>query len=152
MEYLLPTFQNMISFSNLLYTYMYLYCRTIKQLQDQISYANHQNHWKYSKFSMAHLREVELTGLTGTNCEFQFMKAILARAKRLHKVAISFNPNCWQHEGNMDAFECNLLYEGMWTSHRDAFTLNCVKCRPVQLVSFNFICCFFTQFITLFFA
>lgn len=40
---------------------------------------------------------VELTWLVGAGYEIWFMKTVLATAKRLCKVAISFNPYCWQH-------------------------------------------------------
>ena len=76
---------------------------------------------------MAYLVEVELTGLTGTDCEVWFMKTMLASAKGLFKVGISFNPYCWQHQGNMDAFERMLLDEGMWTCHRDTHMLTCLR-------------------------
>ena len=75
---------------------------------------------------MAYLVEVELTGLTGTDCEVWFMKTMLTSAKGLFKVGISFNPYCWQHQGNMDAFERMLLDEGMRTSCRDKFKLTCL--------------------------
>nr|TKW20094.1 hypothetical protein SEVIR_4G062900v2 [Setaria viridis] len=77
------------------------------------------------EISMAHVQEVELTGLTGTDCELWFMKAMLASAAGLCKVAISFNPQCGQHLGKMDAFERMLLDEGMLTSHREALMLTC---------------------------
>ncbi|PUZ62085.1 hypothetical protein GQ55_4G329400 [Panicum hallii var. hallii] len=88
---------------------------------------HHRYHWKSNEISMAHLQEVELTGLTGTDCEVWFMKTMLASAKGLFKVAISFNPYCWQHQGKMDAFERMLLDEGMWTSHRDTHMLTCLR-------------------------
>ncbi|RLN13437.1 hypothetical protein C2845_PM09G03490 [Panicum miliaceum] len=88
---------------------------------------HHRYHWKSNEISMAHLQEVELTGLTGTDCEVWFMKTVLASAKGLFKVAISFNPYCWQHQGKMDAFERMLLDEGMWTSHRDTHMLTCLR-------------------------
>nr|CAB3469773.1 unnamed protein product [Digitaria exilis] len=83
-------------------------------------------HWTSYEISMAHLQEVELTGLTGAECELSFMKVVFASAKRLHKVAISFNPKC-QHPGRMDAFERMLLDEGAWTIHRGEFMLTCLK-------------------------
>jgi hypothetical protein len=55
------------------------------------------------------------------------MKTMLASAKGLFKVGISFNPYCWQHQGNMDAFERMLLDEGMWTCHRDTHMLTCLR-------------------------
>lgn len=67
---------------------------------------------------MAHLEEVELTGLTGTDCELRFMNAVLASARGLRRVDIGFNPKCWQHEGKMDAFERMLLDEGIRGAHR----------------------------------
>ncbi|KAG2604376.1 hypothetical protein PVAP13_4NG058466 [Panicum virgatum] len=88
---------------------------------------HHRYHWKSNEISMAYLVEVELTGLTGTDCEVWFMKTILTSAKGLFKVAISFNPYCWQHQGNMDAFERMLLDEGMWTCHRDTHMLTCLR-------------------------
>ncbi|CAN6190815.1 unnamed protein product [Urochloa humidicola] len=75
------------------------------------------------EISMAHLQVVELTGLTGTECELCFMKAILTSAKGLRKVALSFNSKCEQHEDKMNAFESMLHKEGMMTSHREAFML-----------------------------
>ncbi|CAL5036925.1 unnamed protein product [Urochloa decumbens] len=87
---------------------------------------HHRYHWKSNDISMDHLQEVELTGLTGTDCELWFMKTMLASAKRLCKVAISFNPCCWQHPGKMDAFERMLVDEGMLVSHRDTHTLTCL--------------------------
>ncbi|OEL32762.1 hypothetical protein BAE44_0006218 [Dichanthelium oligosanthes] len=84
---------------------------------------DHSDYWTSHEISMAHLQEVELTGLTGSDCELWFMKAVLTSAKRLRKVAISFNRNC-RHTNKMDTFERMLLDEGMWTSHRDKFMLN----------------------------
>ncbi|KAF8698148.1 hypothetical protein HU200_035663 [Digitaria exilis] len=78
-------------------------------------------HWTSYEISMAHPQEVELTGLTGAECELSFVKVVFASAKRLYKVAISFNPKC-QHPGRMDAFE-RMLLDGAWTIHRGAFML-----------------------------
>ncbi|KAJ1296991.1 hypothetical protein BS78_01G344200 [Paspalum vaginatum] len=77
--------------------------------------------------SMSHLQEVEFAGLIGTECELWLMKAMLASANRLHKVAISFNPEFCQNEDKVDAFQRMLLYEGMWTSHRGPFKLTSLK-------------------------
>lgn len=110
----------MISLSNLLFsTYMYLYLQKYNFLCD------HPNHW-VNEFSMGHLQEAEFTGLIGIDCEVWFIKAMLASAKRLQKVAISFNPY-WLPRGKMDAFERLLLGGGMWTSHRDTYTLRCIR-------------------------
>jgi hypothetical protein len=79
---------------------------------------------------MSHLLEVELTGLTGIDCELWFMKAVIASAERLRKVDISFNPKCWQHECKMDAFERRLLDEEMRTSRRDKFMLTSLSKSP----------------------
>ena len=84
---------------------------------------DHPDHWASDEISMTHLQEVELTGLTGTGCELGFMKAVLTSAGGLRKVAATFNPKCKQPERKMDAFESMLLDQGMWTSHREAFTL-----------------------------
>ena len=85
---------------------------------------DHQDYWTSHEISMDHLQEVELSGLTGTECELWFMKAVLRSAKGLRKVAITFNPKCWQYQGKMDAFKRMLLDEGMQTSHPDAFMLH----------------------------
>jgi hypothetical protein len=85
---------------------------------------HHQDYWTSYEISMDHLQEVELSGLTGTDCELWFMKAVLTSAKGLRKVAVSFNPKCRQHQGKMDAFKRMLLDEGMQTSHPDAFMLH----------------------------
>ncbi|CAN6179217.1 unnamed protein product [Urochloa humidicola] len=87
---------------------------------------DHPDHWTSHDISMAHLQEVEVTGLTGTDCELRFMKTVLASAKRLHKVDVSFYPEC-QHQDKMDAFERMLLGEGMWTSHRGEHKLTCLS-------------------------
>ena len=84
---------------------------------------DHPDHWASHEISMTDLQEVELTGLTGTDCELWFMKAVLTSAGGLRKVAATFNPKCKQPERKMDAFESMLLDQGMWTSHREAFTL-----------------------------
>ncbi|CAL5036922.1 unnamed protein product [Urochloa decumbens] len=64
-----------------------------------------QDHWTSNEFSVDHLQEVELRGLTGVDCELWFMKAVFTSARGLRKVAVSFYPTCWQHEDKMDAFE-----------------------------------------------
>ncbi|KAG2609585.1 hypothetical protein PVAP13_4KG051300 [Panicum virgatum] len=87
---------------------------------------DHPDHWASYEISMAHLQEVELTGLTGIDCELWFMEAVIASARRLRKASISFNTECWQHECKMDAFERMLLDEGMRTSCRDKFKLTCL--------------------------
>ncbi|CAN6165008.1 unnamed protein product [Urochloa humidicola] len=84
---------------------------------------DHPDHWTLNEISLAHLNEIELTGLTGTDCELWLMEAVLASATRLRKVTISFNRECWQRqcwklEGKMDAFERMLLDEGMQCSCR----------------------------------
>ncbi|CAN6172637.1 unnamed protein product [Urochloa humidicola] len=86
----------------------------------------HLDYWASHEISMAHLQVVELTGLTGTECELWFMKAVLTSAKGLRKVAVSFNSKCEQHEveDKMNAFESMLHEEGMMTSHREEFMLN----------------------------
>ncbi|CAN6190839.1 unnamed protein product [Urochloa humidicola] len=84
---------------------------------------DHPDLWTSHEISMAHLQAIELIGLTGTDCELWFMKAVLTSARGLRKVAISFDPKCVQHEGKMDAFESMLHDEGMQTSHREAFIL-----------------------------
>ncbi|CAL5051206.1 unnamed protein product [Urochloa decumbens] len=92
---------------------------------------DHPDHWTSNEISLAHLKEIELTGLTGTDCELWFMHVVLASAKRLCKVAISFNRECWQRqccqvEGMMDTFERVLLDEGMQTSCRVEHKLTCI--------------------------
>ncbi|CAL5051214.1 unnamed protein product [Urochloa decumbens] len=84
----------------------------------------HLDYWTSHDISMAHLQVVELTGLTGTECELWFMKAVLTSARGLRKVAISFNSKCEQHEDKMNAFDSMLHEKGMRTSHREAFMLN----------------------------
>ncbi|CAN6202433.1 unnamed protein product [Urochloa humidicola] len=79
---------------------------------------DHPNHWISNEISLDHLKEIELTGLTGTDCELWLMEVVLASAKRLRKVAISFNRECWQRqcwqlESKMDTFERMLIDEGM---------------------------------------
>ena len=49
---------------------------------------DHQDYWTSHEISMDHLQEVELSGLTGTDCELWFMKAVLTSAKGLRKVAV----------------------------------------------------------------
>ncbi|KAJ1258155.1 hypothetical protein BS78_10G052800 [Paspalum vaginatum] len=98
-----------------------------KKLRSAKTECNHQDYWTSHEISMTHLLELEFTGLTGTDCELWFMKVVLASAKRLCKVAISFHTKCWQYQDKMDAFERMLLEEGMWTSHRDTFMLNSCK-------------------------
>ncbi|CAN6214980.1 unnamed protein product [Urochloa humidicola] len=92
---------------------------------------DHQDHWTSNEISLAHLKEIELIGLSGTDCELWFMQATLASAKRLCKVAISFNRECWQRqhcqiEDKMDTFERVLLDEGMQTSCRVEHKLTCL--------------------------
>nr|CAB3467103.1 unnamed protein product [Digitaria exilis] len=66
---------------------------------------DHSNHWTSHEISMVHLQDVELTGLTGVDCELWFTEAVLASAKILGKVTISFHKECCQHQDNMDAFQ-----------------------------------------------
>ncbi|XP_039841552.1 uncharacterized protein LOC120701803 [Panicum virgatum] len=91
--------------------------------REALDQCDHPDHWASHEISMTDLQEVELTGLTGTDCELWFMKAVLTSAGGLRKVAATFNPKCKQPERKMDAFESMLLDQGMWTSHREAFTL-----------------------------
>lgn len=76
---------------------------------------------------MDHLQEAELTGLIGTDCELWFIEAMLASAKRIRKVVISFNACYRESRGKMDAVERLLVGAGMWPSHRDTFKLTCVR-------------------------
>ena len=76
---------------------------------------------------MDHLQEAEFTGFAGIDCELWFIEAMLASAKRIHKVAISFNPYYRLPPGKIDVFERLLLGGGMWTSHRDTYTLTCIR-------------------------
>lgn len=76
---------------------------------------------------MVHLQDVELTGLTGVDCELWFTEAVLASAKILGKVTISFHKECCQHQDNMDAFQRLLIDEGMWTSRREEHMIICLK-------------------------
>ncbi|KAJ1258152.1 hypothetical protein BS78_10G052500 [Paspalum vaginatum] len=62
---------------------------------------HHQSHWISNEISMTHLQEVEFTGLIGTECELWFMKDMLASATKIRKVAINFNPKCWQHQSKL---------------------------------------------------
>ncbi|KAJ1263828.1 hypothetical protein BS78_09G216700 [Paspalum vaginatum] len=115
-------------FNNLTSLSLHLHSMDIK-LSNNLE-RHHQDDWALRDTTIAHLLELELTGLRGTDCELWFMKAVIASAKRLHKVAISFHPKCWEHQDNMDAFERMLLDEGMWISYRDTFTLNtCKTCK-----------------------
>ena len=101
---------------------------TILQLYDYdpreaLDQCDHPDHWASHEISMTDLQEVELTGLTGTDCELWFVNAVLASARGLHSVDIGFNPKCWQHESKMDAFVRKLLDEGMRASHRGTHTI-----------------------------
>ena len=89
---------------------------------------DHTNHWESNEISMAHLQELEFTGFTGiTDCELWSIKAVLRSTKSVRKVAISFNPDCWQHQGKMNTIERMLLRGGMWTSYRDTHMLTCLR-------------------------
>ncbi|CAO2047607.1 unnamed protein product [Urochloa humidicola] len=94
---------------------------------DADAVCDHPNHWTSNAIFMAQLQEVELTGLTGTDCELWFMKTMLASAERLHKVAISFINQKDQHPSKMDAFKRMLLDEGMQISQRGAYMFACLK-------------------------
>ncbi|KAL6893809.1 hypothetical protein ACP4OV_007907 [Aristida adscensionis] len=48
--------------------------------------ASYANKWKSSDLSLAQLEEAEFTGLTGTECEVQFLQFVLAGATKLQKV------------------------------------------------------------------
>jgi hypothetical protein len=74
---------------------------------------------------MAHLKRVELTGLSAT--ELWFAKAMLASAKRLRMMTISFTAECWKQKHKMAAYKQMLHDEGMTTSHSGEFTLTCRK-------------------------
>lgn len=88
---------------------------------------DHTDHWESNEISMAYLQELELTGFSGTDCEFWCIKAMLTSTKSVRKVAISFYPDCWQHQGKMDTIERMLLGGGMWTSYRDTHILTCLR-------------------------
>nr|CAB3469779.1 unnamed protein product [Digitaria exilis] len=88
---------------------------------------DHPDHWTSYEISMVHLQEVELTGLTGVDCELWFMEEVLASAKILGKMTIRFHKECCQHKGSMDAFQRLLLDEGMWTSRREEHMITCLK-------------------------
>ncbi|KAL6603629.1 hypothetical protein ACP70R_043990 [Stipagrostis hirtigluma subsp. patula] len=91
---------------------------------------DHPNHWTSHEIYFVYLEEIELTGLTGIDCELWFVETVLSSATRLQKVAISFNHDCLQVQGKMDAFERMLIGVGMWTFHRDAPTHTCLKPSP----------------------
>ncbi|KAL6603630.1 hypothetical protein ACP70R_043991 [Stipagrostis hirtigluma subsp. patula] len=91
---------------------------------------DHPNNWTSHEIFFIYLEEVELTGLTGIDCELWLMEAVMSSATRLRKVAISFNPDCLQDQGKMDAFERLLTSGGMWTYHRDIPRLTCLKQSP----------------------
>jgi hypothetical protein len=74
---------------------------------------------------MAHLKRVELTGLSAT--ELWFVKAMLASAKRLCMMTISFTAECWKQKHKMAAYKQMLHDEGMTTFHSGEFTLTCHK-------------------------
>jgi hypothetical protein len=74
---------------------------------------------------MAHLKRVELTGLSAT--ELWFAKAMLASAKRLRMMTISFTAECWKQKHKMAAYKQMLHDEGMTTSHSGEFTFTCRK-------------------------
>ncbi|WVZ82404.1 hypothetical protein U9M48_029670 [Paspalum notatum var. saurae] len=121
---LLTRFSNLTRFS--LHLPSYLSLEVVRGERHGLE-CHHQSHWISNEISMSHLQEVEFTGLIGTECELWFMKDMLASARGIRKVAIHFNPKCWQHQAKMDAFERMLLDQEMWTSHRGAFKLTCLK-------------------------
>jgi hypothetical protein len=57
---------------------------------------DHPDHWASHEISVTHLQEIELTGLSGTDCELWFMKAVLTSAGGPRGVAATFNPKCRQ--------------------------------------------------------
>nr|XP_034605034.1 putative FBD-associated F-box protein At5g56400 isoform X3 [Setaria viridis] len=70
---------------------------------------------KSQEISLAHLQDVELKGLIGTDCELWFMQSVLWSAREVQEVAISFYPD-YQLANRRDASD--LLPElrgGDWT-------------------------------------
>ncbi|KAF8698161.1 hypothetical protein HU200_035677 [Digitaria exilis] len=74
---------------------------------------NHSDHWiPHHEISMTHLHELELTGLTGTECELWLTKGMVTSATGLREVSIRFNTKCWQHRARwMPLSGCCLMKE-----------------------------------------
>ncbi|KAL6893808.1 hypothetical protein ACP4OV_007906 [Aristida adscensionis] len=76
--------------------------------------------WKSDDFSLAHLQEAEFRGLTGTECELQFLQVVLASATNVQKVLASFGTQYCLTTQRVDDFRRRLLGCGTWTRCRDA--------------------------------
>lgn len=86
--------------------------------------------WKPCKISFARLQEAEVSGMTGTGCEFRFLQYVLASARELQKVSVSFRTKCFQ-EGIRDHVEFKLLRGRVtWSSFRDAYQSYRWRLRP----------------------
>nr|TKW06586.1 hypothetical protein SEVIR_7G249400v2 [Setaria viridis] len=91
---------------------------------------HHQDHWKTHEISLVHLKEVELKGLTGTNCELWFMQSVISGARDLEKLAITFNRE-YRPEDRNEAFDLtSLVGDGVWTDCHGAYLS--YEWRPFQ--------------------
>ncbi|CAL4945126.1 unnamed protein product [Urochloa decumbens] len=90
---------------------------------------DHLDHWKYHKISSVHLQKAEFRGLTGTDCELRFLRSVLASARQLQVVVVSFNPH-FSVEEKRDDFQNTLLGSGTWSDCHD--TSRSYEWRPSQ--------------------
>ncbi|TVU15729.1 hypothetical protein EJB05_39267, partial [Eragrostis curvula] len=92
-------------------------CYVIKPNYDSESYSlcDHPNRWQSCILPLTHLQDVELRGLTATDCDLWFMQLLLASTTKLKKVNVSFDPEYMQ-SNTRDAFELiPRLGGGAWT-------------------------------------
>nr|TKV90513.1 hypothetical protein SEVIR_9G034200v2 [Setaria viridis] len=75
---------------------------------------DHLDHWKSYEISSLHLQKAEFRGLTGTDCELHFFRSVLASARQLQMVVVSFNPN-YSVEEKRDDLQNMLLGGGTWS-------------------------------------
>ncbi|CAN6240897.1 unnamed protein product [Urochloa humidicola] len=87
--------------------------------KDESFCCDHLDYWKSHEMYLADIREVEFSGLIGTDCEGWLMQRVLTDAKQLQKVTLRFDPWLKLEKMRTD-FEFIIPSSGgVWNCHGD---------------------------------
>ncbi|KAL6651374.1 hypothetical protein ACP70R_010299 [Stipagrostis hirtigluma subsp. patula] len=102
--------------------------------------SDHLDHWKSHEINLAHLQEVEYTGLVGTDCDIKFLEFLLSSATQLRQASVSFDQKSELMGNRSNFFELTpRVGNRVWTACPDAHLTyrwkDCLRDTAVELTN-----------------
>ncbi|KAL6650760.1 hypothetical protein ACP70R_009685 [Stipagrostis hirtigluma subsp. patula] len=102
--------------------------------------SDHLDYWKSHEINLAHLQEVEYTGLVGTDCDIKFLEFLLSSATQPRQASVSFDQKSELMGNRSNFFELTpRVGNRVWTAFPDAHLTyrwkDCLRDTAVELTN-----------------